>query len=177
MDETGVHSLLNANRSIVPDKGTASPVQTVADKDLSNPLMAVTLPKSESEEDNSSKPRRRLPKTFTQGSSSRTRTSNSRKKKNKEIEKIDQETLAKILQNRQDPPNEGTEQEKHVNPTIPQSSQLPVHSQEHNSDNENEEHVSDSEFTDAQDLNEAQDPNDYDSGMSFDSIALHNLDT
>ncbi|KAK4341177.1 hypothetical protein RND71_039678 [Anisodus tanguticus] len=45
MDETGVHSLLNANRSIVPDVGTTSPAQTVTGKDSSNPLRAVTLPK------------------------------------------------------------------------------------------------------------------------------------
>ncbi|KAK4373856.1 hypothetical protein RND71_004533 [Anisodus tanguticus] len=72
MDETGVHSLLNANRSTVPDKGTASPVQTVAGKDLSNPFMAVTLPKSE-EEEISSTPRRKLPQTFATRSSSRSR--------------------------------------------------------------------------------------------------------
>ncbi|KAK4360217.1 hypothetical protein RND71_019169 [Anisodus tanguticus] len=47
MDETGVHSLLNAKKSIVSDIGTTSPVQTIAGKDISNPLMAVTLPKSE----------------------------------------------------------------------------------------------------------------------------------
>ncbi|KAK4370203.1 hypothetical protein RND71_009678 [Anisodus tanguticus] len=57
MDETGVHSLLNAKKSIVPDVGTTSPVQTVAGKDKSNPLMVVTLPKSEAEEGSSSKTR------------------------------------------------------------------------------------------------------------------------
>lgn len=36
----------NVERAIVSAKGTASPVQTVADKDSSNPLMADTLPKS-----------------------------------------------------------------------------------------------------------------------------------
>ncbi|KAK4340895.1 hypothetical protein RND71_039396 [Anisodus tanguticus] len=71
MDETGVHSLLNAKKSIVPDLGTTSPVQTVAGKDKSNPLKAVTLPKSE-EEESSSKTRRKLPQTFT-GSTSRAR--------------------------------------------------------------------------------------------------------
>ncbi|KAK4351012.1 hypothetical protein RND71_030325 [Anisodus tanguticus] len=49
MDETGVHSLLKAKKSIVPDMGTTSPVQTVASKDLPNPIMAFTLPKSEEE--------------------------------------------------------------------------------------------------------------------------------
>uniref|UniRef100_M1DTU5 Uncharacterized protein n=1 Tax=Solanum tuberosum TaxID=4113 RepID=M1DTU5_SOLTU len=50
MDEQGVHFPTNAKKSIVSnDKDTASPVQTVADKDTSNPFMAVTLPKSEDE--------------------------------------------------------------------------------------------------------------------------------
>ncbi|KAJ8565285.1 hypothetical protein K7X08_007861 [Anisodus acutangulus] len=173
MDETGVRSLLNANKSTVQDKCTASPVQTVAGKDFSNPLRAVTLPKSESEEDNSSQFRRRLPRTFNQGSSSRNRTTMLKKKKNKNIEKIIEETLARILQ-KDTTQNKGAEQDKHVNPPITSSSQLPVDSQDQNSDNENEEHVSDS---DVQDTHDAQDPNDYDSGMSFDSIALHNLDT
>ncbi|KAK4354579.1 hypothetical protein RND71_026773 [Anisodus tanguticus] len=55
MDEIGVHSRMNAKKPIVPGKGTTSPVQTVAGKDLSNPFMAVTLPKSETEEEVSSK--------------------------------------------------------------------------------------------------------------------------
>ncbi|KAK4344020.1 hypothetical protein RND71_037114 [Anisodus tanguticus] len=81
MDETGVHSLLNAKKSIVPDLGTTSPVQTVAGKDISNPLMAVTLPKSE-EEPSSSKTRRKLPQTFT-GSTSRARSRRIKKGQNK----------------------------------------------------------------------------------------------
>ncbi|KAK4369188.1 hypothetical protein RND71_012980 [Anisodus tanguticus] len=60
LDETGVHSLLNAKKPIVPGIGTTSPVQTIAGKDLPNPFMAVTLPKSE-EEPSSSKTRRKLP--------------------------------------------------------------------------------------------------------------------
>ncbi|TMW80724.1 hypothetical protein EJD97_016051 [Solanum chilense] len=59
MDEMGEHSPLNVNKSIVSDKDTTSPVQTVAGKDFSNPLMAVTLPKSEKDEGSSS--RRQLP--------------------------------------------------------------------------------------------------------------------
>ncbi|KAG5580225.1 hypothetical protein H5410_050852 [Solanum commersonii] len=47
MDKTGVHSPMNVERAIVPAKGIASPVQTVAGKDSSNPLMVDTLPKSE----------------------------------------------------------------------------------------------------------------------------------
>ena len=50
MDEMNVHFPLNVKKSTVSDEDTASPVQTVADKDLSNPFMAVTVPKSESEE-------------------------------------------------------------------------------------------------------------------------------
>ncbi|KAK4372953.1 hypothetical protein RND71_008337 [Anisodus tanguticus] len=57
MDETGLHSLLNAKKPIVSGMDTTSPVQTVAGKDSSNPLMAVTLPKSEQEEATSSKTR------------------------------------------------------------------------------------------------------------------------
>ncbi|WMV29422.1 hypothetical protein MTR67_022807 [Solanum verrucosum] len=50
MDEQGVHFPTNAKRSTVSDnKDTASPIQTVAGKDISNPFMAVTLPKSEEE--------------------------------------------------------------------------------------------------------------------------------
>ncbi|KAG5589801.1 hypothetical protein H5410_040315, partial [Solanum commersonii] len=50
MDEQGVHSPTNAKRSIASDnKDTASPDQTVAGKDTSNPFMAVTLPKGEGE--------------------------------------------------------------------------------------------------------------------------------
>ncbi|KAG5575850.1 hypothetical protein H5410_055984 [Solanum commersonii] len=60
MDEKGVHSSMNAVRSTVwDDKDTASTVQTVAGKDILNPFMAVTLPKSEEE---SSSSRRRLPR-------------------------------------------------------------------------------------------------------------------
>ena len=50
----GVHSPLNAKKSTVSDEDTASPVQTVAGKDLSNSFMAVTFPKSENEESSSS---------------------------------------------------------------------------------------------------------------------------
>uniref|UniRef100_M1DK17 Uncharacterized protein n=1 Tax=Solanum tuberosum TaxID=4113 RepID=M1DK17_SOLTU len=62
MDKKGLHSPTNAIRSTVSDdKDTASLVQTVASKDTSNSLMAVTLPKSEEE---SSSSRRRLPRSF-----------------------------------------------------------------------------------------------------------------
>ncbi|KAM3305847.1 hypothetical protein P3S67_012716 [Capsicum chacoense] len=58
MDEKGVHSPMNAQKSTVPDVGTTSPVQTVTDKDKSNPFMAVTLSKSEDEPGPLSKPPR-----------------------------------------------------------------------------------------------------------------------
>ncbi|KAK4339435.1 hypothetical protein RND71_040897 [Anisodus tanguticus] len=58
MDETGVHSPLNVTKPIVSGIVTTSPVQTVAGKDLSNPLTAVILPKNEHEEASSSKTRR-----------------------------------------------------------------------------------------------------------------------
>jgi len=46
MDKMGVHFLKNVEKATVSAKGTTSPVQTVAGKDLSNSLMADTLPKS-----------------------------------------------------------------------------------------------------------------------------------
>jgi len=46
MDKMGVHFLKNVEKATVSAKGTTSPVQTVAGKDSSNPLMADTLPKS-----------------------------------------------------------------------------------------------------------------------------------
>ena len=64
MDEMGVHSPLNVKKSTVSDRDTASPAQTVTGKDSSNPLMAVTLPKSKIEEGSSS--RRQLPISFSQ---------------------------------------------------------------------------------------------------------------
>ncbi|KAF3639061.1 hypothetical protein FXO38_22881 [Capsicum annuum] len=104
MDEKGVHSPLNAQKSTVSDKDTTSPVQTVAGKDKSNPLMAVTLPKSE---------------------------------------------------------DEAPVQTDNADNTIPRSEQ------------------GDDEFNNSfAYLQDAQNPNeDDDSGMSFDSIPLHNLDT
>ena len=54
MDEMGVHSPLNGKKSIVSDEDTASPVQTIVGKDFSNPLMDVSLPKSEKDEGPSS---------------------------------------------------------------------------------------------------------------------------
>ncbi|KAG5578189.1 hypothetical protein H5410_058323 [Solanum commersonii] len=108
MDKTGVHSPTNVERAIVPAKGTASPVQTVAGKDSSKPLMVDTLPK----------------------------------KKTKEV----------IQENSEPDPAD--------------------------SDHEDIESRSDENDLSINQYNQHYDPNeDNDSGMSFDSIALHNLDT
>ena len=165
MDETGVHSPMNANRSSVSDKDTASPVQTVAGKDSSNPLMAVTLPKSEDEGCSSLQTRRRLPKTLTQGATSTKKSTLAKKKKNEKIENIVKETLEKFFQTK--------EQDKHIvkdpSPELsPRQGMSPVHNSDFEGDDIN---FQDSAFQDS------QDPNDVDFGMSFDSIALHNLDT
>ncbi|KAK4376794.1 hypothetical protein RND71_003090 [Anisodus tanguticus] len=192
MDEIGVHSRLNVKKPIVSGIGTTSPVQTVAGKDKSNPLKVVTLPKSESVEEISLKTRRKLPQTLT-GSTSRARSRKTKKKPQQNIEQIIKDTLENIFKEQIRPKME----DKHENPEalarilqrdttknkeitqdkqVTPPAQLPDDSleQNQNSDNGNGEHVSDTDF---HNTNDAQDPNDYDSGMSFDSIALHNLDT
>ena len=78
----GVHSTLNAKKYTISDEDIASPVQTVAGKDLSNPLMAVTLPKSEKDEGSSS--RRRLPISFNQTIRQKVKKS----QKNKDLESL-----------------------------------------------------------------------------------------
>ncbi|KAK4354580.1 hypothetical protein RND71_026775 [Anisodus tanguticus] len=99
MDEIGVHSRMNAKKPIVPGKGTTSPVQTVAGKDLSNP--ASLTPRQNSE-------------------------------LNQNLDNID-----------------------HVSETSLEN-----------------------EFLESNYAQDAQDPNaNDDSGMSFDSVALHNLST
>ena len=155
MDETGVHSPMNANRSTVSDKDTASPVQTVAGKDSSNPLMAVTLPKSEDEGCSSLQTRRRLPKTLTQGATSTKKSILAKKKKNDNIESIVKETLERFFQTK-------AEQDKHVikNPS-PELSPSPRMSPVHSSEEGDMVNFQNSAFQDS------QDPNNYDSGMSF----------
>ena len=54
MDEMSVHFPLKVKKFIISDQDTASPVQTVDCKDLSNPFMSVTLPKTKNEECSSS---------------------------------------------------------------------------------------------------------------------------
>ncbi|KAG5614526.1 hypothetical protein H5410_014350 [Solanum commersonii] len=91
MDKKGVHSPKNVEEAIVPAKGTTSPVQTVASKDLSNPLMANTLPKSV----------RILPASFnitgTTEHGKRTEGFLLKRKKYKRIEQMIQNSLQKLL--------------------------------------------------------------------------------
>ncbi|KAG5589833.1 hypothetical protein H5410_040347 [Solanum commersonii] len=115
MDEPSVHSPTNAKRSTVSDRDTASPVQMVAGKDISNPFMAVILLKNEDEGCSSS--RRRI--------------------------------------------NTSLRRDSSGNNNVARSLSF------------GEEDYGEHEY-----YQDAQDPNeDDDSGMSFDSIALHNLDT
>ncbi|KAG5578104.1 hypothetical protein H5410_058238 [Solanum commersonii] len=111
MDEPGVHFPTNAKRSIVSDRDTASPVQTVAGKDTSNPFIAVILPKNEDEE--------------------------------------------------RDKINTSSRRDSSGNNNVARSLSFGE-----------EDYGEHAYYQDAQDLNE-----DDDSGMSFNSIALHNLDT
>ena len=108
MDEMGVHSPLNVKKSTVSDRDTASPAQTVTGKDLSNPLMAVTLPKSEKDKGSSS--RRRLPLSFNQTIRQKTKKS----QKNKDLEFLITQTVEKLLKQKQ-------EKDKHINPSPIQS--------------------------------------------------------
>ena len=80
MDEMGVHSPLNVNKSTVSDEDTGSPTQTVVGKDLSNPLMA------------GSSSRRRLPISFSQKIRQKTKKS----QKNKDLESSITKTVGKI---------------------------------------------------------------------------------
>ncbi|KAG5595885.1 hypothetical protein H5410_037117 [Solanum commersonii] len=185
MDEQGVHSPTNAKRFTVSDnKDTASLVQTIADKDTSNPFMAVILPKNEDEGCSSS--RRRLPRSFTQTETNTKKTMLHKKKKNDKIERIIKKTLEKKFQ------PQG--QDKHVIPNPDPNGDRLVPNMEHittegermntsarrDSLGNNNRSLSSGEddYEDNAYYQDAQDPNDDDdSGMSFDFIALHNLDT
>ncbi|KAG5594479.1 hypothetical protein H5410_035711 [Solanum commersonii] len=144
MDEKGVHSPTNAIKFIVSDdKDTASPVQTVAGKNTSNPFMAVTLPKSE---DEGSSSRRRLPRSFTQ---------------DKHI----------ITTETPDPSEDRL---------VPDAGLIYTSSRRDNPTNIRTRSLSSGEddYRDNSYYQDAQNPNeDDDSGMNFDSITLHNLDT
>ncbi|OIT08988.1 hypothetical protein A4A49_65952 [Nicotiana attenuata] len=151
---------MNAAKSTVSDNDTASPVQTVTGKDISNPFMAVTLPKSEDEGSS----RRRLPRTQTQGETLKKKDIISKKKKNEKIESIIKQTLESFFQEKE-------KQDKHMikSPSFnPSPERSPERSQSSGEDDDNEDHLN---------YQDAQDPYEDDSGMSFDSIALHNLDT
>ncbi|KAG5611543.1 hypothetical protein H5410_022824 [Solanum commersonii] len=165
MDEQGVHSPMNAKRSTISDnKDTANPVQTIAGKDASNPFMAVILPKNE---DEGSSSRRRLPRSFTQMEAIPKKTILHKKKKNDKIENIIKMTLEKFFQ------QQG--QDKHVIPTPnpdPDGDRLVLDTERINTERDKIDTSSRRDSSDAQDPKE-----DDDSGMSFDSIALHNLDT
>ncbi|KAG5595528.1 hypothetical protein H5410_036760 [Solanum commersonii] len=186
MDEQGVHSPTNAKRSTVSDKDTASPVQMVAGKDTSNPFMAVILPKNE---DEGSSSRRRLPRSFTQIETTTKKTMLHKNEKNDKIESIIKKTLERFFQQGQD---------KHVIPTpnpdskgdrlVPATDRINTErdrigtsSRRDSSKNNNVIRTLSSREEDYGEhvyYQDAQDPNeDDDSGMSFDSIALQNLDT
>ncbi|XP_047257561.1 uncharacterized protein LOC124889634 [Capsicum annuum] len=159
MDEKGVHFPINAQKSTVPDVGTASPIQTVIGKDKSNPFMAVTLLKSEDEGYSSSKTKIRP------GHKTSKKTLIS-KRKSETIETIIKQTLDRFFSNQtQDKYMDGLPDEQ-PDSTVPE-----INNTDNNSTRSNEED-SIAQFQDAQDPYE-----DDDSGMGFDSIALHNLDT
>lgn len=160
MDEKGVHVPLNAQKSTVLDIGIASPVQMITGKDKSNSLIAVTLPKIEDEDCSSS--RHRIVKSDNK-TSKKTLIS---RKKSETIETIIKQTLDKFFSQQT--------QDKHVDEQPSTSTDRLV--PEINDEDINLSRLDeDNEFTHFQD---AQDPyEDNDSGMSFDSIALHNFDT
>ncbi|OIS96878.1 hypothetical protein A4A49_52739 [Nicotiana attenuata] len=153
---------MNVTKSTVSDTNTASPVQTVTGKDTSNPFMAVTLPKSEDEGSS----RLRLRRTLAQGEVLKKKGIISKRKKNEKIEDIIKQTLENFFKEK--------EQDKHMvnNPgdSSPEMSNLSTERSESSGEDNNYE----DENLNYQD---AQDPYEDDSGMSFDSIALHNLDT
>uniref|UniRef100_M1DSR8 Uncharacterized protein n=1 Tax=Solanum tuberosum TaxID=4113 RepID=M1DSR8_SOLTU len=159
MDKTGVHSPTNVEKAIVSAKGTASPGQTVTGKDSSNPLTADTLPKSV----------RILPASFnTVAETSRKSSFLQKRKKNKRIEKIIQNSLYKILKEK----TKETIQEKIIreNPKPEPADSEPEDTSTRSRSDEDDPSID--HFTQNYDPN-----NDDDSGMSFDSEALHNLDT
>ncbi|KAH0738670.1 hypothetical protein KY290_037375 [Solanum tuberosum] len=177
MDKQGVHSPTNATISTVSDKkNTASPIQTVAGKDTSNPFMAVTLPKSEGEGPSS---RRRLPRSFTQVETTTKKTMLHKKKKNDKIESIIKRTLEQFFQQGQDkhvittPPNPDPSGDRLVPDTEQDRTNTSSRKDTNRSNSSGEEDYREHLY-----YQDTQDPNeDDDSGMSFDSVALQNLDT
>ncbi|KAG5602095.1 hypothetical protein H5410_033465 [Solanum commersonii] len=182
MDKKGVHSPTNVIRSTVSDdKDTVSSVQTVADEDTSNSFMAVTLPKSK--EENSSS-RRRLPRSLIPVETLRKKTMLHKKKKNDKIKSIIKQTLEKFFQQGQVEHIITTQKpDPSEDRLVPDTDQINTSSRRDSPTNnrtrslsfgeENPENYGEhSYYQDAQNSNE-----DDDSEMSFDSIALHNLDT
>ncbi|KAG5605581.1 hypothetical protein H5410_027073 [Solanum commersonii] len=158
MDKTGVHFPKNVERAIVLAKGTASPVQMVVGKDSSNPLIADTLPKSV----------RILPASFNTvaETSKKTKGFLQKRKKNKRIEKIIKSSLYKLL-------TEKTKEVIHEKIIRETPEPDPANSElEDTRSSSDENNLSIDQFTQHYDPNE-----DNDSGMSLDSVALHNLDT
>ncbi|KAG5588388.1 hypothetical protein H5410_048822 [Solanum commersonii] len=139
--------------------------------------MAVILPKNEDEGCSSS--RRRLPRSFTQIETTTKKTMLHKKKKNDKIESIIKKTLEKIFQ------SQG--HDKHINPDPSRDKLVPDLERDRintslrgdcSSNNNVTRSLSFGEEDYAREnYQDAQDPDDDDSGMSFDSIALHNLDT
>ena len=82
-------------------------------------------------------------------------------KKNKDLEFLITQTVEKLLKQKQ-------ENDKHINPSPIQSPIQRPRQESTPSPNNSDNFLDSMQF--------AQDPNDDDSGMSFDSIALHNLD-
>ncbi|KAH0673872.1 hypothetical protein KY284_024959 [Solanum tuberosum] len=151
MDEQGVHFPTNAKKFTVSnDKDTASPVQTVAGKDTSNPFITVTLPKSE---DEGSSSRQRLPRSFTQD---------------------------KHIITTQNPDPSGDRLVPNTERINPERDRTNTSSRRDTSGNNITRSLSSGEedYGEHSYYQDAQDPNeDDDSEMSFDYITLHNLDT
>ncbi|KAF3653004.1 hypothetical protein FXO37_17215 [Capsicum annuum] len=177
----GVHSTMNIERPTVLDNDTSSPAQMVAGKDSSNLLTADTLPKSV---------RRILPASFTttgtqttdEECSSKTKKGFPlRKKKNEKIniEKIVVDSIKELLVEQlskgkamnPEPP----EPRPRISFTLREETRPPrIGTKLGLSDGDSDEY--DRDYNSSMDQF-AQDPNvDDDSGMNFDSEALHNLD-
>ncbi|KAH0670696.1 hypothetical protein KY289_025189 [Solanum tuberosum] len=151
--EQGVHFPTNAKKFTVSnDKDTASPVQTVAGKDTSNPFITVTLPKSEDEE---SIIKRTLEKFFQQGQD-------------------------KHIITTQNPDPSGDRLVPNTERINPERDRTNTSSRRDTSGNNITRSLSSGEedYGEHSYYQDAQDPNeDDDSEMSFDYITLHNLDT
>ncbi|KAG5632429.1 hypothetical protein H5410_004146 [Solanum commersonii] len=136
-------SSITAPRKEFSISHTASPDQTVAGKDTSNPFMAVTLPKSEGE-----------------GSSSRRR-------------KLFQQGQDKHVITPPNPDPNGDGLVPDIERNRPNTSPRNTNNNITRSNSSGEEDYREHSY-----YQDAQNPNaDDDSGMSFDSEALHNLDT